>query len=224
MQNVRIWWNSIYDMLFKTLYLRFQIHAFLHQESNVKLQSLKLSLIEWKYICYLIYVLKLFKTWTMIVFQTNIVNITQIWMIFNDIFNITETFTTDLESRTNTDRVLQKLVSAIGKTREKLAIYYGKTVDEFGWMYNFACVLDPDQKLKVYDGVEWSDDRNDITNDLRYFKSKYKSKFMRYYREHYKRYETQVSFQETESEFSSQICWISVIYLCNLFKLFFIFY
>ena len=139
-------------------------------------------------------------------FQTNIVNITQAWMVFNDIFNITETFTTDLESRTNTDRVLQKLVSAIGKAREKLAIYYGKTVGEFGWMYNFACVLDPGQKLKVYDGVEWSDDRDDIANDLRYFKSKYKSEFMRYYREHYKRYETQVSFQKTKPEFSSQIC------------------
>ena len=46
MQNVRTRWNSIYDMLFRTLYLRFQIHAFFYQESNVKLQSLKLFLIE----------------------------------------------------------------------------------------------------------------------------------------------------------------------------------
>ena len=154
MQNVRIRWNSTYDILFRILYLRFQIHVFLYQESNVKLQFLKLFLIEWKYICYLIYVLKLFKTWIMIVFQINIINIIQIWMIFNDIFNITKTFTTDLKFKTNTDRVLQKLVDAIEKIKKKLAVYYDKTIEEFDWMYNFICVLNSDQKLKIYDDVE----------------------------------------------------------------------
>ena len=160
----------------------------------------------------------------MIVFQINIMNITQIWMVFNDIFNITETFTTDLKFKTNIDRVLQKLVSAIEKIRKKLAIYYDKTIGEFGWMYNFVCVLNFGQKLKIYDDVKWNDDQNDITNDLKYFKSKYKLKFMWYYREHYKQYEIQILFQKTKSEFSSQICQMNVIYFCNLFKFFFIFY
>ena len=75
-------------------------------------------------------------------------------MVFNDIFNITKTFIIDLKFRTNIDRVLQKLIDAIEKIKKKLAIYYDKTVEKFDWMYNFICVLNFDQKLKIYDDVE----------------------------------------------------------------------
>ena len=41
-------------------------------------------------------------------------------MIFNDILNITKTFTTNLKLKTNIDHGLQKLVNAIEKIKKKI--------------------------------------------------------------------------------------------------------
>ena len=61
MQNIKIRWNSIYDMFIQVMYLQKQIHVFIHQNFNFRLESFRLSQNEIQYIDYFIYILKSFK-------------------------------------------------------------------------------------------------------------------------------------------------------------------
>ncbi|KAF1936027.1 hypothetical protein EJ02DRAFT_360103 [Clathrospora elynae] len=47
------------------------------------------------------------------------------------------------------------VLNAANKGREKLSKYYSKTDALRGYLFNCATILDPTQKLSVYEGETW---------------------------------------------------------------------
>ena len=76
-----------------------------------------------------------------------------VWQMYNRLFDFLDEMKSDFTEETETEypdwpKVVQ---DAALRGRNKLSKYYGHTAGERGYLFNCATILDPTQKLTVYD-------------------------------------------------------------------------
>lgn len=117
------------------------------------LRKLQLGPSEWLHIRAVTQMLEDFKDATLELSSSIDPQIHAIWSMYTALFDFLETMTNDLGEETDhrnpdwPDIVRQ----AATKGKEKLSKYYAMTADEQGYLFNLGTVLDPSQKLTVYE-------------------------------------------------------------------------
>jgi hypothetical protein len=74
--------------------------------------------------------------------------------MYNTLFDFLDEMSSDfIEDPRNNDRVDWPAIvlSAANRGKDKLSKYYSKTNEERGFIFNYATILDPSQKLSAYE-------------------------------------------------------------------------
>jgi hypothetical protein len=122
--------------------------------NSYDLKQLRLSSAEWHHLKLLENMLKNFKDATNQLSQNDKPQIQYIWLMYNRLFDFLDKITEDLEEETEDldDTSWPEIVrDAAVKGRAKLIKYYSKTDKERGFLFNCATILDPTQKLTIYE-------------------------------------------------------------------------
>jgi hypothetical protein len=122
--------------------------------SGRDLQRLRLDRTEWKHLRMITKMLAHFKTATEFLSKNDVPQITDIWSMYNKLFDFLDLIVEDLDDddpRTPPELRWPAVVRAAAEAgREKLRKYYSKTDAESGYLFNCATILDPTQKLDAY--------------------------------------------------------------------------
>lgn len=102
-------------------------------------------------------------------------------MVYNTLFNHIDDCQRDLINKSRSWK--KKLYQGLEAAREKLSYYYGKTYSFQGIIYAIGTILDPCQKLSVFQGTSWKDDTAGVSWDIRY--EHVLKKVYDYYRDRY---------------------------------------
>ena len=95
------------------------------------------------------------------------------WPVYKLLFNHLEDEQRKLKWKSATWK--QSLLVGITAAKEKLTQYYLLTAGSGGLLYNLGDILEPNQKLSLYDGDTWED----------HYKYEYEKEFQAYYKTHY---------------------------------------
>jgi hypothetical protein len=118
------------------------------------LKKLRLSRPEWNHLRSITLMLQNFKNATSSLSTNNKPWIPHLWLMYNRLFDfldeMIETVGDDTAQVDNT-RWPEIVIAAAEKGREKLKKYYSKTAGEQGYLFNCAAILNPTQKLTVYE-------------------------------------------------------------------------
>ncbi|KAJ8115409.1 hypothetical protein OPT61_g2929 [Boeremia exigua] len=178
-RDVRTRWNSTHDMCERALKLQVYIDKWLEQEIALKttswgdststgsevaeadykdLKKLRLAATEWQHLRAITQMLQRFKKATSALSETQKPHIQNIWLMYNTLFDFLDKMLEELgDNLNNSDNSdwPEVVRSAASKGRAKLSKYYARTGDEQGYLYNCAAILDPTQKLTVYEDETW---------------------------------------------------------------------
>ena len=154
-QNIKIQWNSIYNIMKRAHQLCNDICVWIDQESdqnsrsNRKLEVLWVFEWEWWQIEYIIKLLELFKKYIKTINQTQNLTIHKTFLVYSNLFD-------HLKNQNN----IKKLNSVLKWTDElemtvenifiKMRKYYVYMKDKNDLLYNIATVLNSTQKLSLY--------------------------------------------------------------------------
>lgn len=118
------------------------------------LRRLQLSATEWHHLKLIGQMLEKFKEATEHLSQNQKPQIPYIWLMYNRLFDfldeITEKLGEDVEDQEDDDWP-SVVRAAADRGRAKLSKYYSKTEAARGFLFNCATILDPTQKLTVYE-------------------------------------------------------------------------
>jgi hypothetical protein len=118
------------------------------------LKKLRLSRPEWNHLRSITKMLQNFKKATSSLSTSNKPWIPHLWLMYNRLFDfldeMIETVGEDTAQVDNT-RWPEIVIAAAEKGRDKLRKYYARTAGEQGYLFNCAAILNPEQKLTVYE-------------------------------------------------------------------------
>ncbi len=88
-ENVRTWWNSLYDMLSQAYELQIKLSQWIEclTLTTSRMKLLKCNTKEWQHIKYMLYLLKHFKNWTETIDAISESTIYKLWYTYNDLFD-----------------------------------------------------------------------------------------------------------------------------------------
>jgi hypothetical protein len=118
------------------------------------LKKLRLATSEWQHLQAITQMLYRFKKATSALSETQKPLIQHIWLMYNRLFDFLDQMTEELgdnPSSSDNPEWPEVVRAAAEKGRVKLSKYYSKTGDEQGFLFNCAAILDPTQKLTVYE-------------------------------------------------------------------------
>lgn len=81
--------------------------------------------------------------------------LSKVYMVYNTLFNHIEDHQRHLENKLRPWK--KQLYKGLAAAHAKLSHYYSKTYDFHGVIYAIGTVLDPCQKLSVFQGSSWQD-------------------------------------------------------------------
>lgn len=102
-------------------------------------------------------------------------------MIYNTLFNHIEDSQRHLENKSRSWK--KRLYQGLDAAHRKLSYYYSKTYSFQGIIYAIGTILDPCQKLSVFQGASWQDEAAEVSWDIRY--ENVLKKIYDYYRDRY---------------------------------------
>lgn len=118
------------------------------------LKRLRLSSTEWHHLELITKVLRQFKDATSAISENQKPQIQHIWLMYNRLFDYLDGMT-ELDDEGPQGQEGQEwprvVRDAARMGRAKLTKYYGKTDSESGYLFNCAAILDPTQKLTIYE-------------------------------------------------------------------------
>jgi hypothetical protein len=118
------------------------------------LKKLRLSRAEWNHLQAITRMLQSFKKATSSLSINNRPWIQHLWLMYNRLFDFLDDMNEEVgEDTAQVDNIGWPDIvrAAAEKGRAKLSKYYSKTGGEQGYLFNCAAVLDPTQKLTVYE-------------------------------------------------------------------------
>jgi hypothetical protein len=156
--DISIRWNSTYDMVLRAMRLRIPLRNWLDEQVLMEpgLDRLALSTLDWKKLKYLIILLRPFAEYTSLIGNTRDATINHTWNVYNALFDhldiIQDQFRhKDLEK----NPWISEFITAVEIGTVKLKEYYSKTGGPVETQYALAAMLDPSQKLGIFDSPEW---------------------------------------------------------------------
>ncbi len=136
-------------MLVRALRLRSEIDDWTSSDCNSgSFTEMHLSDEEWEHVCYLLFLLYPYYTWTEKLSITSWPTIHKAWAVYTALFEHLE----EAEGRLLMKKEAWKvsLADSVVAAHRKLSQYYSNTDGPRGQIYNLATVLDPTQRLTVY--------------------------------------------------------------------------
>ena len=118
------------------------------------LKKLWLSGTEWQHLKAITQMLRKFKTATSSLSENSKPLIPYTWLMYNRLFDFLDEMTQELGEDSNHAESTEwpEIVrTAAEKGKTKLSKYYSRTGDEQGFLFNCATILDPTQKLTIYE-------------------------------------------------------------------------
>lgn len=175
-RDVKTRWNSTHDMCTRALELRSYIDQWLVNEVGHRpgasankstpsgddatdvdardLKKLQLSAEEWHHLETITGTLSQFKKATLQISEARQPQMQNVWHMYNTLFD----FLDQMDEEWDVNQAgaedaswLAVVKSAVDTGRKKLQKYYNRTGEAVGNLYNCAAILDPTQKLTVYD-------------------------------------------------------------------------
>jgi hypothetical protein len=147
-QDVRTRWNSIFEMLKRTHFLRDTIEEWLTHTVVLKLQCLKLTASEWKQIETIIDILRSFQQITNSLDSSTQSAIHIAWIVYNIMHAHLKNCSQKLKKERS--KFLLNLRSIIHATQEKLKKYYDATSSKEDLYFNLDLCLNSCDKLDYY--------------------------------------------------------------------------
>lgn len=177
--DIEVRWNSTYDMILRAMRLRVPLKSWLESQmvDDPALDRLTLTNIDWKKLKYLIVLLRPFAEFTSLLGSTKDTTINHTWNVYNHLFNHLETLDEKLKRKdVALNPWIPEFILAIQAGLDKLKGYYSKTDGPIENQYALAAMLDPSQKLDIFNSTDWGPA----------YKVKYKKMFLRQWEDHYK--------------------------------------
>ncbi len=175
-QDVKTHWNFICLMLLRALRLQDFIKSYIstHENENITFQKLSLNSKEWKYVQYLVELLKSFAIFTDLLERNHELSINSIYIIYDVLFFHIKDYMIALKRKQRSWK--HSLLKVLTQAWIKLFKYYANVSHDRELMYNLENIIDSHQKLDLYNRSTWQDSD---------YKQKYKQKFIDYYARHY---------------------------------------
>jgi hypothetical protein len=146
-QDMKIRWESSYEMLEKAWKLKKIIQKWIKAENNNQFQNLFIQNSEWKKIVKILKILQSFHTLTILIDIILQVSVHSVFQSFSWLFDRIEDIEKELKkNKKEKTELLQDLTAA----KKKLKIYYEKTSDLYDYFFNFATILNSSIKLNLY--------------------------------------------------------------------------
>ena len=151
------------QMLMRAYCLRDKLIQWL--DDHPELAPLQLHPADWDQIRYMIALLQPFMFWTAKISMTKGLSIQNAWPVYELLSNHLEDEQQKLKQKSTTWK--QSLLVGITAAKEKLSQYYSLTAGSKGLLYNLGNILEPNQKLSLYDSDTWE----------AHYKHEYENKF-----------------------------------------------
>src|SRR6266481_2236301 len=156
--DISIRWNSTYDMILRAMRLRIPLRNWLDEQIGLEpdLECLALSTMDWKKLRYLIILLRPFAEYTSLIGNTRDATINHTWNVYNALFDHLDMIR-DQFHRKDPEKTpwISEFITAVDTGTEKLKEYYSKTGGPVETQYALAAMLDPSQKLGIFESPEW---------------------------------------------------------------------
>lgn len=165
-------------MIVRATRLRIPIKSWLEAQiiREPHLHKLELTQTDWKKLRYLVALLRPFAEFTHLLGSTRDITINHTWNVYNSLFNHLEDFIVKLGNKDPTlNPWLGEFTTAIEAGVDKLRDYYTGTGGLVEQQYALAAILDPTQKLDIFNSPDWG----------RGFSKKYRQIFLDYWSTHY---------------------------------------
>jgi hypothetical protein len=154
LQDVKTRWNSTLIMLVRFVRLEKPIGEWMeHCEDSADVNDLALDEDEWTQVKYIIQLTKPFALYGYTLGACSSPTVQHVFSAYNDIFDHLDEEKKRLGKKRRAWK--KQLLPALQAAQEKLTQYYSRTTGEQGRPYNYATVLNPVQKLSLYDRPDW---------------------------------------------------------------------
>lgn len=132
------------------------VEIYLRRCDHVEADVLRLNPQEWRQVEYLITLLQPFFLVTLPLSSSSQPNIHLVYRFYDFVFKHLE----ETEHVLAPKRIQWKvrLRDGVVEAKRKLSSYYGKTYRSVGHIYAVATILDPQRKLKAFEGEDWVDE------------------------------------------------------------------
>ena len=156
--DIPIWWNSTYDITLWALRLCIPLRNWLDEKilEDVGLEHQSLLNVDWKKLKYFLILLRLFAEYTALIGNTRDATINHTWNVYNTLFDHMDMIWHKFNCK-NVEKTpwMSEFIVAVDAGTEKLKEYYSKTGRPVESQYALAAMLDPSQKLGIFELPEW---------------------------------------------------------------------
>ena len=119
------------------------------------LEHLSLSNVDWKKLKYLLILLRLFAEYTALIGNTRDATINHTWNVYNVLFDHMDMIRHKFNCKDVGKTLwMSEFIITIDAGTEKLKEYYSKTIGPVESQYALAAMLDPSQKLGIFESPE----------------------------------------------------------------------
>jgi hypothetical protein len=165
-------------MIVRAIRLRIPIKSWLEEQiiKEPHLDQFALSPTDWKKLKYLVALLRPFAEFTHLIGNAKDTTINHTWNVYNTLFDHLDDINQKLRNKdTAANPWVDEFIAAITAGVAKLKHYYTETGGPVEQTYALAAILDPSQKLDIFNAPEWD----------RFHLKKYRQIFLDYWKAHY---------------------------------------
>jgi hypothetical protein len=140
------------------MHLRISLRNWLDEQvlKEPGLERLALSTLDWKKLKYLIILLRPFAEYTSLIGNTRDATINHTWNVYNALFDHLDMIRDQFHRKDpEKNPWISEFITAVNINTEKLKEYYSKTGGPVETQYALAAMLDPSQKLDIFESPEW---------------------------------------------------------------------
>lgn len=150
-KDLEVRWNTTHDMLERAVSLKRHILEWTRRYTDYR--PLCLDSEEWRNIQDLIDLLAPFKKITMLLSEAGTPTASKAFLIYNSLFTHVDAYIPDEDGHVQLETMISPDVAQAGF--DKLNEFYRKTEGPGGFYFNIATILDPTNKLKIYEDPDW---------------------------------------------------------------------